>query len=933
MSDTTWNDSRITAFVLGELSAADRDAFEQELESSDELMAAVEQARGVTDRLAALYSAEHTPPLDVQRREAILASGYGTVALATDQDRQGRSWRIPLTLLATAAIVLLLFGVAPWLNRHETDLTVAQTAPPDVGFVLGESITEMVQADPEMETAAPEYAFGMDRLTDGDAAESDSGSVVDDPISGIKKRSVAADPSPALPAALSTSEMSAAAPSEPLLRSESLIDSAPKPAGSKQERQDADSVVRKKRRLRPQSERASPGDSNISSLQSLLDTDKFFRSNDPPVAMKNKTTSDRKTAQAMTLESASRAGKSAAKDDSGLSRRPPLRDQPAPDSSDVRSSASPARILGSADLMKEEAPAPHPAAASETIGLGGDGLQTADLAIRLEVGKQVALRETKSRLESRLSYGRTTGSSEEKTRRIGGGGGGFGFRGAILAKDPRFGQPNDEGRGPGISGDQFDPITDNPFKRVSEHPLSTFSVDVDTASYSKIRDFLMRGNQLPRRDAVRIEEMVNYFAYDYEPPKADAQHPFAARATITSCPWNSKHRLARIALKGKTMSKDQRPPCNLVFLLDTSGSMNAPNKLPLVKQGMQMLLKQLRSEDRVAITVYAGSAGLVLDSTSAKKGKKIRKALTQLSAGGSTNGGAGISLAYQTARDSFITGGVNRVILCTDGDFNVGTTGTDQLVRLVEEEAKGGIYLSVLGFGMGNHNDAMLEKISGRGNGNYAFIDSQNEARKVLVDQTSGTLVTIAKNVKMQVEFNPAHVSSYRLIGYENRILAKEDFNDDKKDAGEIGAGHAVTAFYELVPVDVEADASVVEVDDLKYQTKPEQTSAADSEETMTLKLRYLEPDAIVERGDKSTLVEIPIRDDGDKFSDADSEFRFAAAVAGFGMQLRRSPYAGSWTLSDVQQIAQASAGKDLYELRAEFVDLVRKASELMGEE
>ena len=288
-----------------------------------------------------------------------------------------------------------------------------------------------------------------------------------------------------------------------------------------------------------------------------------------------------------------------------------------------------------------------------------------------------------------------------------------------------------------------------------------------------------------------------------------------------------------------------------------------------------------------------------------KKEKKIRKALTELSAGGSTNGGAGIALAYQTARDHFIPEGVNRVILCTDGDFNVGTTGTDELVRMVENEAKGGVFLSVLGFGMGNHNDAMLEQISGRGNGNYAFIDSREEARKVLVEQTSGTLVTIAKDVKLQIEFNPTQVSSYRLIGYENRILAKEDFNDDKKDAGEIGAGHSVTALYEIVPAGVEADADPPKVDDLKYQQPSQPSEAADSKEMMTLKLRYKQPD-----GDTSTLVEFPVVDDGGQFADADDDVRFVAAVASFGMQLRRSPYAGSWTMSDAMNMANRAKGE-----------------------
>lgn len=493
--------------------------------------------------------------------------------------------------------------------------------------------------------------------------------------------------------------------------------------------------------------------------------------------------------------------------------------------------------------------------------------------------------------------------------------------------DAPFGQAIDEGRGPGIPGDRFEPITDNPFLRVGEQPLSTFSVDVDTASYSKVRDYLARAHELPRPDAVRIEEMVNYFDYGYAPPEADAEHPFAARVEIVTCPWNVDHRLARIALQGKRLQAEQRPPCNLVFLIDTSGSMDAPNKLPLVQEGMQLLLSKLDRNDRVAIVTYAGSAGLVLDATPGDESAKIRRALTELAAGGSTNGGAGITLAYQTARDHFIAGGANRVILCTDGDFNVGTTGTDELVRIVEREAKGGVFLTVLGFGMGNHNDAMLEQISGRGNGNYAFIDTDKEARKVLVQQADATLVTIAKDVKLQIEFNPNRVAAYRLIGYENRVLAKEDFNDDKKDAGEIGAGHSVTALYEIVPAGKEVDAIAPPVDSLKYQSVGKPNDAAASDETMTLKLRYKAPD-----GDTSRLVEFPVTDTGKGFDDADIHVRFAAAVAAFGMKLRSSPYAGKWTLADVRKTAAAAIGDDPHGLRAEFVELVRAAATLRSE-
>ncbi|MDB4749839.1 VWA domain-containing protein, partial [Rubripirellula sp.] len=474
------------------------------------------------------------------------------------------------------------------------------------------------------------------------------------------------------------------------------------------------------------------------------------------------------------------------------------------------------------------------------------------------------------------------------------------------------------------SRDKFTNVRENAFKRVSDAPLSTFSVDVDTASYSKVREYLLRQRRLPPVDAVRIEEMVNYFNYEYLPPEDDAEYPFAAKAEIISCPWNDGHRIARIALKGKMMQPKDRPLSNLVFLLDTSGSMNSANKLPLVKAGLNMLLSQLGENDRVAIVVYAGSAGLVLDSTPATKTREIENALNTLAAGGSTNGGQGIQLAYQTARDNYIDGGVNRVILCTDGDFNVGTTGTGSLVRMIEKEAAGNIFLSVLGFGMGNHNDSMLEQISGRGNGNYAFIDTQKEAQKVLVDQASGTLVTIAKDVKLQIEFNPRMVSAYRLIGYENRMLAKEDFNDDKKDAGEIGAGHTVTALYELIPAGSDDNTVPPKVDDLKYQGPSKLTDAANRDESLTLKLRYKEPD-----GDTSKLVEFPVVDNETTFQDADHDARFAAAVASFGMQLRKSKYAGDWNLKDVIDVAKDAKGEDMSGLRAEFVEMVKAARKM----
>lgn len=476
---------------------------------------------------------------------------------------------------------------------------------------------------------------------------------------------------------------------------------------------------------------------------------------------------------------------------------------------------------------------------------------------------------------------------------------------------------------PGHNTEDYNAIVENPFRRVTDHPLSTFSIDVDTASYANMRRFINQGT-LPPPDAVRIEEMINYFHYDYAPPK-DKEDPFAAHIDVAACPWTPAHQLVRIGLKGWEMARDERPVSNLVFLIDVSGSMQPENKLPLLKDGMRMLVDQLGENDRVAMVVYAGASGLVLPATTGDNKEVIVKALDDLQSGGSTNGGQGIELAYRVAAENYIKGGVNRVILATDGDFNVGTTDQGSLVHMVGEKAKSGVFLTVLGFGMGNLNDAMLEQIADKGNGNYAYIDNKNEARKVLVEQMSGTLVTIAKDVKIQVEFNPAHAAAYRLIGYENRMLKKEDFNDDTKDAGEIGAGHTVTALYEVVPVGQEIN--IPGVDPLKYQQPAvEKTAQLESklpygDELLTVKLRYKQPD-----GDTSKLLEFPVKDEGRAFSDAPQDMRFAAAVAEFGMLLRGSEYKGSLDYPEVLDIAAGAMGEDAYGYRKEFVELVDAA-------
>ncbi len=470
--------------------------------------------------------------------------------------------------------------------------------------------------------------------------------------------------------------------------------------------------------------------------------------------------------------------------------------------------------------------------------------------------------------------------------------------------------------------DQHDVIYENPFSSVIDHPLSTFSIDVDTASYSKVRQHLLQYGRLPRPDVVRIEELLNYFSYDYEPPAADNAHPLATHVAIAQAPWNPRHRLARVALKGRVVESSKRPPSNLVFLIDTSGSMKSPNKLPLLKRSLSLLLKNLNQNDRVAIVAYAGSAGVVLDSTPANQSAKILGAFATLQPRGSTNGGQGLQLAYQIARENKIKNGTNRILICTDGDFNVGQTSNDELVAMIKTESKSGIDLTVLGFGMGNLNDSMLEQISGSGNGNYAFIDTFAEARKVLQEQIAGTLVTIAKDVKIQVEFNPAQAAAYRLIGYENRLLADEDFNDDKKDAGEIGAGHSVTALYEIIPTGITIDTPIATVDQLKYQTSPKPTAAAATGELLTLKVRYQLPGQ-----EQSQLIQQAVTDSGSTFESSDQAFQFAAAVAGFGMLLRGSPHQGDWTYQRVNEIAQSSLGSDPHGFRKEFIEMVTAAS------
>jgi Ca-activated chloride channel family protein len=462
--------------------------------------------------------------------------------------------------------------------------------------------------------------------------------------------------------------------------------------------------------------------------------------------------------------------------------------------------------------------------------------------------------------------------------------------------------------------EEYDAIEENIFREALKNPLSTFSIDVDAASYSNVRRFVNNG-QHPPKDAVRIEELINYFDYDYSQPTG--QHPFAMHTEISSAPWNSKHKLVHIGLQGKSIPTDDLPASNLVFLIDVSGSMSDPNKLPLLKSSFKMLVEQLRPQDHIAIVVYAGAAGLVLEPTAGDEKRNILDALDKLEAGGSTAGGAGIKLAYEVAKKNFKRNGNNRIILATDGDFNIGESSNAGMERLIEEKRKDGVFLTVLGFGMGNYKDSKMETLADKGNGNYAYIDNITEARKVLVNEFGGTLFTIAKDVKLQVEFNPAKVKAYRLIGYENRALKNEDFNNDKKDAGDLGSGHTVTALYEVIPVGVESE--FFKIDDLKYQKTTVDPKAKVSGELMTIKFRYKKPDEDVSKLIVHTLVDSNI-----SLAKTSDNFRWSASVAAFGMLLRESEYIKNYTYDAVVQMAQQSKGDDKEGYRIEFINMVK---------
>jgi len=471
---------------------------------------------------------------------------------------------------------------------------------------------------------------------------------------------------------------------------------------------------------------------------------------------------------------------------------------------------------------------------------------------------------------------------------------------------------------PTFNTEDYNSIQENIFLEARKNPLSTFSIDVDAASYSNVRRFLRNG-QSPPKDAVRIEEMINYFKYDY--PQPTGSDPVSITSEMAPCPWNSAHQLLHIGLQGKTVPTNNLPPSNLVFLIDVSGSMMGPDRLDLIKAGFKLLVEQLRPQDKVAIVVYAGAAGIVLPATPGSQKDRIIRALEGLQAGGSTAGGAGIKLAYNIAKENFKPAGNNRVILATDGDFNVGVSSNAELERLIEEKRETGIFLTVLGFGMGNLKDSRMEQLADKGNGNYAYVDTILEAKKVFVNEFGGTLFTIAKDVKLQLEFNPAQVKAYRLVGYENRALKNEDFNNDKKDAGDLGSGHTVTALYEIIPASAKSGQPLATVDELKYQKSELNSTAANTNEVVTLKLRYKEP-----TGNQSKLLQKIITAKQSNPTKTSDNFRFSVAVAQFGMLLRDSEFKAQASYASVLELAQNARGKDEEGYRIEFINLVKSA-------
>ncbi len=852
------DDPRITAYVLGELHEPELSAFELVLARSPELQSAVEQTRETISLLDNVFESEPAWQLDASRREQITqaaAPGY-TATVSRRDDPPTRRGAAPVLAVVT---LVLLAGFAVLLNSHGSPSRTETLAKLD----QVETLTELDRDfDSSGDNLVEELALAENTL--------DSLSVMADltqheakPRELLERGVTVLSTVPAQKPQGVTSFSIQDAESKNGLTNHRFYRNADKYGYQVAGQSSAATVP-------TQPYYAIPPGANVVrgwAKQKLQWDDGYWGVTNPQA----------RSGRVVTRFDQSQPGLGAKEQQSGQSwnfKQPALKG-PETVNDFVVELSDESRLFGEAVRQQNEGfKQGLPQLAEQLVGLE-----------KAVAGKGIELQRQQLQRQQ---------LQEERLKRIAG-----------------FEQP---------AAEQYEPIVENPFiEPVGQSALSTFSIDVDTASYANVRRFLNNG-QLPPPNAVRIEELVNYFRYDYPQP-ADGQ-PFSVNTEVAACPWQPRHRLVRFGLKGREILKEQRPATNLVFLIDTSGSMSSGNKLPLVKTGLEMVVKQLGEGDRIAIVTYAGNAGLALPSTPAVQQGDILEIIRNLESGGSTNGAAGITLAYQQAVQNFVKDGANRVILCTDGDFNVGVSSDNELVDMIEKKRNSGVFLSVLGFGMGNLKDAKLEKLADKGNGFYGYIDSEREAKRVFERELAGTLYTIAKDVKIQVEFNPAKVGAYRLVGYENRMLAARDFHDDRKDAGEIGAGHSVTALYEIIPFNA-LPAVAAKVDDLKYQ-RTDRLPGENSTELCTLKLRYKAPDA-----DKSDLDKFAVEDLGTEAVEPSPDFEWQASVAAFGMLLRNSEHKGqaSWPL--VSELCAGAVGDDPHGQREEFQKLVKTAATL----
>lgn len=931
------DDPRLTAYALGELDPTEQAAFEQLLAESPDAQSALREIRDLAGLLTSELRQEPVPELTIAQRTTILDAGIAAPGLAKPEQQSGRTtsrWTALFATLAAMAALIAVAAILPAPGKQSGDQHIS-------GYYLNDDL-QRFPASPEfasnrqrqsMELRLYQREANADALVDMDDVQGFAPGVGNEMVNGS-----ASGGSPAVTAS-SSGAMTVTGQG---VDSYSL--------GRPAEPSDAKSRGPKKfKYLKPAAAPTSGMAGGGLAAPNAADSSNPAITAQPiggPAALGNRPNqgsglgggggaSDRLYGSSGSGKPGAGLGRESAEGIDLAERERSARGiRPERLSNEVGQTIKEAKKDASRDV---DAPLGALKRTLDAVELSTDLDGETRERLRAKVqgtidelkeskrkvgAKQITDLERKSTLQGRLSAGESKPVAEDAPEPAGAAALGFSF-----ARPEGFRRLSLD-----LGTEAYEPITENPFLTPYEDPLSTFGVDVDTASYANVRRFLTN-HQLPPPNAVRIEELLNYFAYDY--PQPAENQPFSVNVESGSCPWNTEHRLVRIGLKGREIPRDKRPVSNLVFLVDVSGSMQPENKLPLVKMGLNLLTRQMTESDRVAIVTYSDTAALRLDSTNGAHKQPILNVIESLQANGSTNGAAGIQLAYRAAIDHFIEGGTNRVILCTDGDFNVGVTGDDELVKLIQERARTKVFFSVFGFGMGNLKDGKLEKLADKGNGHYAYIDNQNEAHKMFVEELSGTLVTIAKDVKVQVEFNPAQVGAYRLIGYENRMMASQDFANDKKDAGDIGAGHTVTALYEVFPAGLITRPT--DAESLRYRKAalPEGDLAR---ELLTVKLRYKLPEA-----DASTLVQVPITDGGaaeevQKTKPAGSsparsrDFNWAAAVAAFGMILRDSQFRGQAGFDMVLELAQGAKGEDPAGRRQEFIELVKAAKALVVE-